>query len=340
MSDLENFREETRSALVRIQEFDPQTLVQAEKLGSSAFSQVVEPAKDVISLFQQLPAATLDYLPQSQLKAVKDSSNSLYQMFEEILSFDVDQGDVKNRRNNQVANVVGAYEASFRQLHPIISYSVARTVDFNRLEQEGRAAVQGINDQTSALMSDLEEQKKSAESILEEVRQAAAEQGVSQQASYFKDEADHHKAESEFWRTATIVMATCVGFYGVATLFFHKVPFLTPSNTYETIQMTVGKVLIFFVLAYMLSLCAKNFLSNRHNEIVNRHRQNALMTYKALVDATVTPEARDVILNHAASSVYRLHDTGYTKAADSSGSSSSSVVEMLPRTSLPINSTG
>jgi hypothetical protein len=64
------------------------------------------------------------------------------------------------------------------------------------------------------------------------------------------------------------------------------------------------------------------------------------MTYKSLVDAGSTSEARDVILNHAASSVYQLHDTGFTKAVDPGGSSSSSVIGLLQKGSLPSSATG
>ncbi len=340
MSDVETLLDETKKSLARMQGFDPQDLVQSEKLGQNNFKQAVKPAQRLVSLFNQLPMSTLDYIAQAELDAVKGQANSAYQLFEQILSFDVDAGDVNNRKMQLVNKVADSYQNHFTQLHPLISYSVARTADFRQLEEQGRAAVQEIRDQTDALMQAIEAQKSQANEILEGVRKAAAEQGVSQEAYHFSEEAERHKTEADFWRKWTIRMAFAVGTYGVATLFFHKFPWLTPENTYETVQFTVGKILVFFVLAYMLALCAKNFLSNRHNEIVNRHRQNALMTYKALVDAGGTPEARDAILNHAASSIYRLHETGYTRGGDKSGSSSSSIVEMLPRTSLPLNQSG
>lgn len=340
MNETETLLEEAKSSLERVQNFNAEDLVQSGRLGESSFDGAVEPAQRVISLFRQLPVATLDYLPDNQLDVVKSQANSLFQMFQEILAFDVNEGDVRNRQTQSIENLKNVYQGYFTKLYPLISYSMARTVNFGKLEEQGRAAVQEIRDQTERLMTEMQNQKESADRILEEVRKTAAERGVSQEANYFKDEADTHKAEAQIWRIWTIRMAVAVGLYGFSTLFFHKIAWLTPTNTYETVQFTFGKVLVFFVLAYVLALCAKNFLSNRHNEIVNRHRQNALMTYKSLVDAGGTPEARDVILNHAASSVYRLHDTGYTKAADSSGSSSSSIVEMLPRTSLPLNSGG
>jgi ribosomal protein S17E len=340
MSETEALLEEAKSSLARVQNFNAEDLVQSGRLGESNFVEAVEPAKRIISLFKQLPSATLEYVPEVELNVVKSQANSLYQMFQEILAFDMNEGDVRNRQTQSVDKLKNAYQGYFTKLYPLISFSMARTVNFGQLEEQGRAAVQEIRDQTERLMAEIGEQKEAADRILEEVRTTAAERGVSQEATYFKDEADRHKTEAANWRYWTVVMAVVVGIYGISTLFFHKIAWLSPANTYETVQFIVGKVLVFFVLAYMLALCAKNFLSNRHNEIVNRHRQNALMTYKSLVDAGGTPEARDVILNHAASSVYRLHDTGYTKASDSSGSSSSSIIEMLPRTSLPFNSGG
>lgn len=329
--------DDAKAALARVQEFDAKDLEQSGRLGEVRFHAAIEPAQRLIMLFRQLPVAALDTLPSNELTQVKSQANSIYQLFEQILSFDVNEGDVRNRQTQAIDKVNAAYQGVFSKLFPLISYSMARTVDFNQLETQGRATVQTIKDQTDALMAELEEQKNQASAILDEVRQAAAEQGVSQQAVYFRDEADSHKSEAVLWRKRTIGVAIAVGLYGVTTLFLHKVPFLSPENTYETVQFTVGKLLVFFVLTYMLALCSKNFLSNRHNEIVNRHRQNALMTYKALVDAGGTPEARDVILNHAAASIYRLHETDYTKPSDGSGSSSSSIIEMLPRTSLPLN---
>jgi hypothetical protein len=340
MSQTETLLEETTSSLKRVQDFRAEDLIQLGRLGESSFDQAVDPAARVISLFKQLPPTTLEYLPDAELNLVKAQANSLNQIFQEIIAFDTDIGDVRNRQAVLMDTLRTSYQQYFSKLFPLISYSMARTVNFSQLESQGRAAVQEIRDKTENLMTEIEGQQKSADRILEEVRKTAAERGVSQEATYFKEEADKHSIEAETWRVWTIRMAVVVGLCGFATLFLHKVAWLTPTNIYDAVQFTIGKVLVFSVLAYILGLCAKNFLSNRHNEIVNRHRQNALMTYKSLVDAGGTAEARDVILNHAASSVYRLHDTGYTKASESSGSSSSSIVEMLPRTSLPLNSGG
>lgn len=335
LSEDEKRVREARASLVRIQDFKPSDLVQKEKFGQASFEEAVEPAARIIELFRQLPSTTLELLPRNELHTVKEQADSVYQLFEQILEFDIDAGDVKNRQSQYVDTLKTGFQSHFTKIFPLVSYSVARTVDFNRLAEQGRAAVQSVRDQTDNLMKEIALQQSEAARILEEVRKTAAERGVSQEAFYFKGEADGHAFEAKEWQKYTVRMAIAVGAYGISTLFLHKLPFLTPTNTYETAQLIAGKLVVFFVLVYMLSICAKNFLSNRHNEIVNRHRQNALMTYKSLVDAGGTTEARDAILNHAAASVYQLHETGFTKAVDGGGSSSSSIIGLLPKGTIP-----
>lgn len=331
---------DAKVSLARVQEFNSSDLIQKERLGQNSFEDAVAPASQILSLFRQLPQSALELLPSNELLTVKTLSDSAFQIFQEILDFDDNAGDNKNRQAQQIERLTRSYQSNLSQIFPLISYSIARTVDFNRLEEQGRAAVQSVRDQTDLLMADISRQQSEAARILDEVRKTAAERGVSQEAVYFKGEAENHAVSAKTWRNWTIIMSAVVGIYGAGTLFLHKIPYLSPNNTYETVQLMAGKLIMFFILVYMLSICAKNFLSNRHNEIVNRHRQNSLLTYRTLVDAGARPEARDVILNHAASSIYQLHDTGFTKSVDGGGTTSSSIIGLLPKAALPSGSSG
>lgn len=323
--------QEAKKSLVRIQDFNAKSLIQQDRLGAeNSFSNVVEPAEKLISLFKQLPAETLDMFPDQEVTSVKQQADVVFNIFDEVLSFSTDEGDVRNRRDALITKVANSYQGVFSRIFPIISFSISRTVDFDRLETMGRAAVQSISDRAKKLEEDMRERFDELASITDTARKVAAEQGVSQEAFYFKEEAERHSREATKWAKITIGMAISVIAFGIASVFSYKWDFLSPSTVAESIQYVASKLVIFFVLAFGLLLSARNFMSNRHNEIVNRHRQNALMTYKSLVDAGGTPEARDVILQHAASSVYGLHDTGYIRNENSSAHSPS-VIEMIPR---------
>jgi type II secretory pathway pseudopilin PulG len=114
------------------------------------------------------------------------------------------------------------------------------------------------------------------------------------------------------------------------TAFAHKWSWLAPTSSYEAVQLGISKILIFGVIAYMLVLCARNFLSHTHNAIVNKQRQNALMTFKELADAARDEESKDVVLTHAAACIFAPQDTGYGRqAATSAGTSTPSIFGTL-----------
>ena len=204
------------------------------------------------------------------------------------------------------------------------------SVDFQRLENEARAAIQSIKDETEKITGDLEDTKKQAEDILDEVRDIAAEQGVTQQAKYFKAESESHDEKAEVWRKWTLGMTIALVVYSLGSIFFHKIPFLEPANSLEAFQLISSKVLVFVVLTYLLYLCAKNFLSHKHNSIINKHRQNALLTFTTLVDSAKSEEGKEVILTHAASCIYSPQETGYTKSGGGDVNNRS-IIEWMPR---------
>jgi len=331
--------QEVTELLKKITNFDTNSLSRQDELGKAfAFTEVVPYARQIIALFEKIPSAALEEFPAQQLKIIKDNVNLVLNKFIEIIDFDAAKNNAQQTRTNIISQMQPTYQTVFTALFPLISYAMARTVDFNALSDQGRTAVQDIKNQADTLMKGLEEQKKEGAKILDDVRNAAAEQGVSQQAKYFAEESKDHEKLAEKWQGYTIGMAIAVGVYGILSFFLHKIPWIAPTDLPSSIQFIASKLLIFFILSYMLFLCSRNFLSHRHNQIVNKHRQNALMTYTTLVDAGATPEARDLVLNHAAASIYRLHDTGYVRGSGSRESSSStSIVEMMPKATMPLS---
>ena len=272
--------DDATQSLSRVQEYDAESLAQADRLGRDfQFAEVIEPAKNLVTLFRKIPASALSEFPVDEMNRIKSQADSIYNLFEQIMTFDPKQADAQSRHQSLVEQVKNQYQPVFSQLYPLISYSMARTVDFETLASQGRAAVQGVKDQAQELMRNLADRQGEAKEILEEVRKTAAEQGVSQQARYFAEESTEHGKKAENWKLVTVGMAIAVAIFGILSFFTHRLPFVAPENFYDVIQLIASKVLVFFVLIYMLILSARNFHSHRHNEIVNKHRQNALMTY-------------------------------------------------------------
>ena len=330
VKELQELRQQARESLARIQDFNVEQLPQTDRLGTEHnFQSSVGPTERLIALYKQLPADVLDVLPSQPLQQIKTQADADYGRFTEILEFQVDQGDVTNRINSLVEGLENAYEPAFIALHPWISYSVRRTTDFTRLEQEARATVQQLRDDAEGIKGELHDTKTEAMAILEEVRRVAEEQGVSQQATYFKQAADEHNTQAKQWLKATVKLAAALGVYAIASIFIHKWSWLTPTTGYEAVQLAVSKVLIFAVLSYMLVLAARNYLAQRHNAIINKHRQDALMTYEALVKAGKDASNRDIVLTHAAVCIFEAKPTGFAKSEGSDTSAVKSLVGVI-----------
>lgn len=323
--------DDTKESLERMQRFDAESLARESDLGARfSLTSAVEPAKRLVRLYKQLGASALDDFPDPILTQIKQQADADFNRLKQLLDFaPEEQQNPAHVRDSLVQQVEAAYPSSFQALYMPIAYGASKSIDFQRMENEARASLQAVSDQADEITSQLGLHQQQAEEILQDVRKVAAEQGVSQQAIYFKEEAAEHKAVAGTWQGYTTKLAVGVGVYAISTLFLHKIPLFVPTNAYESTQLVASKLLIFFVLTYMLFLAAKNFLNHKHNEIVNKHRQNALMTFKALADAAKSDESRDIVLAHAASCIFAPQETGYTK--HSSVESAKPIVELIPK---------
>lgn len=334
--DDSNARETTEKSLSRIQNFDIAKLPRESELGINfRFTSVLPSATRLVDLFKRLPTSALNDFGRTQLMEVETQAASCYNLFDQVLKFDETQSNALSARDSLITQIENSYQGAFNVLMPLIGYSLYKTADFQRLETDARAALQKINDEADDIKSQLNSQKEDAQKVLDEIRQVAAEQGVTQQAIYFKSEADENIIQANEWRSTTIKLAWGLGIYSFSSLFLHKIPGLAPLSTYDAVQLATSKILIFSVISFVLFLSTKNFLSHKHNATVNRHRQNALMTYKSLVEAAGDKQqASDAILIHAAACIYSPQPTGYTNSgSDMQGAKS--VVELL---SKPISS--
>lgn len=328
----EELYNETKESLERIQAFNVDNLPRESELGGKInFHGAVQPAQILIDLFKRLSITALQDFPDNILTIVRDNANNNYQLFKQALDFDLEQENPGVVRTSLITKITQAYQPTFQALHQYIAYSLHRSADFQRLDSDARSTLQSIQDRSTKITETLSTYEEDAKGVLAEIRQVAAEEGVTQQAAHFSAESKLHVDEANKWQGYAVKLAIALGTFAVLSLFIHKVPFLKPETTYDAIQLSLSKILIFFVMAYMLFLSAKNFLNHKHNAIVNKHRQNALMTHRALVEAAGDEGVRDAVLLQASSCIFSPQSTGYSQSSESDIGSQKSVVEILSK---------
>lgn len=271
--------ESTRDALNRVQQFDAATLSREADLGKQMnFSEAVAPSQALIDIFRRIPLTALDDFSDGQLNAISQQAQADFNVFKQILEFNATAGNAAATRTSIINTLKTRRDQLFDQLWQYVAYGVARITDTSLLETQARATIQSIKDQSEKLTAQLHTAKSDADSALAEIRAVAAEQGVSQQAIHFKLEAEEQETLAAKWLRYTYWFAAAVGCFAVLSLFLHKVEWIRPEGPSEMFQLISSKVLIFAVLGYLLLMASRNYATHKHNAIVNRHRQNALLT--------------------------------------------------------------
>lgn len=320
---------EAQKALDEIKSYDLSLIARRDELGQAFdFEDAVAPARRIQGFFDRIPAELLPDLSNNFIGIIQNQALAFLNILGQMRSFDPQSEDNPSATRTNILNALdGSYETVFNNLHPAVAFVASRQRDFSSLELEARAATEAATRQAAEMTEAMRANQEEAERVLSEIRKVAAEQGVSQQAFYFKEEAGQHEKNSAEWQKYTVWTAIGLGLFSFASLIFAL--YYSPSNEYQAIQIGLSKVLLFAVIGYMLFYCARIATANRHNAVINRHRANALLTFNALAEASGSDANRDVVLAHAAACIFAPQETGYTKPVSQPGPSQ--IIDVLPR---------
>ena len=295
----------------QLQNVDPASIARVDVLGSELnFQPAVEGVTRTVTFYQQLSVENFAEFSTNALRTLVERANGDFALLEEMRTFQARSGVAERERLlNSIENY---YNDTFQALHTLIAYNTLRTSDFpTRLKSAQDAAV--------SLTGFLENQKEEAKGILESMRETSGALGVAQQASHFNVEAQKHSTASKVWLTVSVFLVIILLGYALLLLALRKTEFLQATGPYETTQLVLAKSLIFLTLSFFLVFASRSYLANRHNVVVNRHRQNALSVYTTLVKASDSEANRDIILTKAADCIFAAQATGFgrTEGGDS-----------------------
>ncbi len=97
------------------------------------------------------------------------------------------------------------------------------------------------------------------------------------------------------------------------------------------IQYVVSKLILLSTLSFGIFWSARNYKSSKHNETLNKHRANALMTFRAFVEGSGDQQIKEAILLQAAQAAFVNRQTGYD-GQEKESQTINPVVEILRKT--------
>ncbi len=311
----ETAKESAKASLHKIQSFDPESLRRTGELGATMdFSPIIGTSKNLVALYRRVPLGSLDSYSDSQCQVIYAKASQDYSMFEHIMQFQPDGESPARVRERYINGVTERYDQTFQVLMPFIAFAHGSEEEIMQVRSRFEEATLALKDQVKQASEDASELRSKSERAMSTLRSFTSEKGVSQQAIYFRNEAEKHDASARKWLGCTILAAILLSGY------IYIVTYLDADNSLSQaalLHALAGKLVAFAALGYLLILSGKSYLSNKHNAVVNWHRHNALVTYKALVAAASDSDNSDIVLNNAARCIFAPQDTGYAKVGAS-----------------------
>ncbi|BCO07868.1 hypothetical protein GF1_02440 [Desulfolithobacter dissulfuricans] len=210
-----------------------------------------------------------------------------------------------------------------------LAFTATLATDYAKIEREAKGYHATMKEEAGSFKELLDSYKLEAEQALQAVKDQAAEAGVATNAQIFLTDSENHGSTAKKWLTATIwssIVTLVVAVIFVVISFNYQ-----PANTAAAIQYVVSKLILLSTLSFGIFWCARNYKSSKHNETLNKHRANALMTFRAFVEGSGEQQIKEAILLQAAQAAFVNRPTGY-EGQEKESQSINPVVEILGKT--------
>jgi hypothetical protein len=174
-----------------------------------------------------------------------------------------------------------------------------------------------------------QETLREIQDVAAKAKEAASITGVAQHASYFKEEADGYKRSSSKWLAWTVILAVAAAGYSLWSFRFAPIHAVEGSASWwPHVTYLTSRLIVLSVIFFGMGWSARNYRAHKHNEIVNRHRQNALRTFETFAVAASDPATKDAVLIAATKSIFEAQSSGYL-AGEPEKVPSGTVIEVL-----------
>ena len=272
----------------------------------------------------------LQRLPGDQIESVRSLLIELGDYVNRITRFEIGDGDIKQQHRALVQDVL----EWVNQPKEILSDIVARLYPEKHLQIESKLV--DLEGRYGALIgtgrhAEMEREQTFAD-LERKFRDVLAEKSVSRYKDIFSTQADKHRKIAKQWLYATGgVTILLLGF----VFFVFLKGDVGKDDWVVSLRDIFAKGLFFPPIYVLLNRSIKNYIAQKHLEVINTHRQTALDTFDAFVAAAEgDQETRGAVLIAATEAIFDANQTGYltTKGLDTKSPMQQMIKLMSPKT--------
>ena len=316
-------REQLRDLIRRLAGIDAEDLARKD-LGPFNFEGAVGDIQKSIALFTPLLTTPLDAVPDQIVNELLSVATEALQSLQAIQDFSpVNLENPTQERDNLVNQVQGQHLGHWQTVSRVL-----RPMPTDESLNEFVDRIRKASDQADTSTRELQRKLDEANQIVASMRDAAAATGARRHVQLFRAEADDHKKAAERWLRWLVGLLVAAGSVGIGVFFVFPPQIADPTSLTIYLQQAAPRILVLTLFLYGVRMTRQVYGSHKHNETLNRHRQNALDTFETFVQATEDPQTRSAVLLEATRSIFSVQSSGYL-AREREYADSAQVLEIL-----------
>ena len=321
---------EAKDLLTKLSEINASSLARTEDLSRDInFSNAVPYLEEMLDIVKQLNQRSIDRLAITHINQIVSGATSLNDFIDRVMAFTLNQNTPADVCKSLINEIKNAYDSIMEPLTIPLAFTATLATDYAKIEREAKGYHSTMRQEAATFSVLLAEYKANAESALDAVRAQAAEAGVATNAQIFLTDSTNHSKTASNWLISTVSFATITLI--VSIFLYDRSLSYIPSSAGEAIQYIFSKLILLSTLFFGIYWSSRNYRSSKHNETLNKHRANALMTFRAFVEGSSDQQVKEAILLQAAQAAFINRPTGY-ESQDKEAQSIGPVVEVLGKT--------
>ena len=345
---------------INLDEVDLEGLKRSNLSGAGfSFESVHQDLFTVHSMLREILASSHEWIlnfPRGVARnVVNQQLQQFYENVQKIREFEISDDNPKQLHDNLLRKISSFCDSAKTSLRDIVAYLSSRKVMELRTEVDTTVAAvitqleaatnraAEINKANEERLAETEkrlvEKEEKLDQLILEAQNRLAEKPISQYKAIFANQAEQYRKGAQFWlkMAGGATAAFGITFVLLSNLLGSGGPELTGS-----LQNLFTKGFVLSPIYVWLNRSIKNYTAQKHLEVINTHRQNALETFDTFVAAAEgNRETRDSVLLSATDAIFDANQTGYLSTKGSSADSKSPVQqiirEFIPDKSSPKN---
>lgn len=270
-----------------------------DDLGEHSLVEIKPELKKIKRLFDDIfEHKNLESLDDNSNSIIIEQFNALYEIFEQLKQYT----DYRNR-NNSIDLIKKFTSNTDRKLIPIIqilNFHIEKKEDNKKLER---------------IIKKAEENLRKSDKILSEHQTKNIPEITDRFSNIFEKESDLNGGNA------------CKLLVGLSILIIISIISVFLINCFYPEMHILNKAFIYSLFLLLISTFRKGYLSQKHQESLNRHRQNVLNSLGQFISSIQNDDKNtaNFVLKELIKSIAENKDTGYIKSSGSNFSPSTKI---------------